>query len=177
MAFPLQDLIYATPVKLTRDQYDAEDLVQDTYLKAWRYFYRFKRGSNYEAWILRILMNNFINGYRRAKRQPLHADFEITCATVSNKRAADVVGIHEVDVMHDYSQLFDDSITSALDDLPEHDRVTIMLADVNNLKYQEIAEILDCPIGTFMSRLSRRRQMLANELREYAQENRYVLGP
>ncbi|NIR48982.1 sigma-70 family RNA polymerase sigma factor [candidate division KSB1 bacterium] len=170
LALPLFDRLYSTAIRMTRHSQDAEDLVQDTYLKAWRYFHRFEPGSNFAGWIFRILINNFINEYRKKKNMHARADFDTATKTFAAKTT---VPINEE--TSDYHKTFDDAITAALEQLPEHYRAVILLSDVNDLKYKEIAEALNCPIGTVMSRLNRGRQMLAKSLKKYAVENGYVV--
>jgi len=165
MALPLLDLLYSTAIRMTRHPLDAEDLVQDTYLKAWRYFDRFERGINFTGWILKILTNNFINDYRKRKTQPPRVDFETTSLTKAAEETGSTEPVTDTVLNTKYHDLFDDSVSTALDKLPEHFRMVILLADVNDLKYKEIADILHCPIGTVMSRLNRGRQMLARSLK------------
>lgn len=174
LAFPWIDRLYNTALRLTRDQLDAEDLVQDTYVSAWRFFHRFKPGTNFRSWIFCILFNNFINEYRKKQRQPCKSDFEKTCASFAIEDTSEMAHYKEADLNANYDELFDDSISAALDKLPEHYRIVVLLADVNDLKYKEIAKILNCPIGTVMSRLSRGRHMLVKFLNRYAFENGYV---
>lgn len=173
-ALPLMDLLYSTALRMTKNPFDAEDLVQETYLKAYRFFHRFKPGSNIRGWMLRILTNNFINIYRSKKREPSRMDFEITSATIPLNGKTGDEKIHSDGLVEKYEELFDDSITAALDKLPEQYRMVVLLSDVNDLKYKEIAEVLGCPVGTVMSRLNRGRKMLAKSLKLYAATNGYV---
>ncbi|NIR47620.1 sigma-70 family RNA polymerase sigma factor [candidate division KSB1 bacterium] len=166
LAFPVMDRLYITAFAMTKDPIDAEDLVQETYFKAYRCFHSFKLGTNFYAWAYRILTNTFINGYRKQKSKPPRVNFEAICENISQEDGG------EFDVTQE--ELFDDSITAALDELPEMYRTVVLLCDVNELKYKEIAEILNCPIGTVMSRLSRARKKLAKSLHGYAQANGYV---
>ncbi len=174
LALPLMDRLYATAISMTKNPFDAEDLVQTTYLKAWRFYDRIEAGTNLEGWIFRILVNNFINEYRRQKRTPTRVDFETTQATYADESdiEANAAGFPGLD--ENYEEVFDDTITEALNKLPEKYRLVVLLSDVNELKYKEIAEVLDCPLGTVMSRLSRGRRMLAQRLNIYARENGYV---
>ncbi len=174
LAFPLMDSLYGTALKMTRDQLDAEDLTQTTYLKAYRFFHRFEPGTNFNAWMFRILMNNFNTEYRIKKRMPERVDFETTCATFPKEEASEFDGNRGIGFTENYEELFDDTITAALDRLPEEYRVIIILCDVCSLKYKEIAEALDCPQGTVMSRLSRGRKMLARSLKKYAATNGFM---
>ena len=174
IALPLMDNIYSIALRMTKNSLDAEDLVQNTYLKAWQYFHRFELGTNFKAWTLKILTNTFINGYNIKKSRPSRSDFETTCATFANQDTSEIDVNNAPDLNADYHELFDDTIAAALDTLPEHHRIVVLMSDVNDLKYKEIAEILNCPIGTVMSRLSRGRHMLVNFLKRYAFENGYV---
>jgi RNA polymerase sigma-70 factor (ECF subfamily) len=168
------DQIYRTALGMVKDPVKAEDLVQDTYLKAWRFYHKYEGGTNFRAWLFRILTNTFINEYRRVKRQPGRADFE----TIAPMTAAQEVSIADaapfLDIGGSYDELFDDKIKEALDSLPEHYRIVTLLADISELSYQEIAELLGCPIGTVMSRLHRARKMLAHALKAYACAGGYI---
>lgn len=174
LALPLMDNIYSTALRMTKNPLDAEDLIQNTYLKAWQYFHRFELGTNFKAWTLKILTNTFINGYNNKKSRPSRSDFEITCATFPYEETNEIEVNSEPNLDESYENFFDDSITAALDTLPEHYCIVVLMSDVNELKYKEIAEILNCPIGTVMSRLSRGRHMLAKHLQGYAQANGYA---
>ncbi len=168
LAFPLIDRIYNTAIRMTRDHHDAEDLVQNTYLKAWRYFNGFERGTNFAGWILRILTNNFINDYRKKQLQPRRADIDTTLETVGN---SDTTLKDDSTELHlKYDELFDDTISTALQELPPDFRIVVLLSDVNEFQYKEISKMIGCPIGTVMSRLHRGRKMLSNFLGNYALE-------
>jgi len=174
LAFPLMDSLYGTALRMTRDQLDAEDLTQTTYLKAYRFFHRFESGTNFNAWIFRILTNNFINEYRIKKKTPIRVNFETTCATHPKENTGEFDRDRGFGFTENCEELFDDTITAALDRLPEEYRIVVLLSDVNDLKYKEIAEVLGCPIGTVMSRLSRGRKMLARALKKYAVTNGFM---
>ncbi len=174
LAYPLLDRLYVTALRMRKNQLDAEDLVQDTFMKAWRCFHAFEPGTNFRAWIFRILTNNYINQYSKKKKQPFRADFEYTCLRHADVDAREMVLKNTSIRYEDYHELFDDCITAALDKLPEHYRSAVLLSDMRGLRYKEIAELLDCPIGTVMSRLSRGRQMLAKELKAYAEVSGYL---
>lgn len=172
LAMPLMDRVYNTALQLTKNPYDAEDLVQDTFLKAYRSFHRFEPNSNFYGWIFRILLNNYINIYRSKKRRPKRIDFDLTCAIYHNDDSSE--DIEDKDLLDHYENYFNDPITRALNKLPESYRIVLLLSDVIELKYKEIAEILDCPIGTVMSRLFRARQILARVLKSYARHYGYA---
>jgi len=168
--------LYSFALRMTRNKLDAEDLVQETALKAFRYFYRFNKGTNFRAWLYRILTNNFINNYRKLKKQPTRIEME----SISFKLEEEGVGFwNELDDNenhpHDYSDLFDDEINAAMDKLPEEYRLVVLLADVEGLSYKEIAKAIKHPLGTVMSRLHRGRKMLQKSLSSYARSGGYVL--
>ncbi len=168
LAYPLLDQLYATALAMTRHPLDAEDLVQDTYVRAWRYYHRFEPGSSFRAWIMKILTNIFITEYNRKKRLPSRVDFDIFLSTThdSGSGADSEVG-YQVDPFADREDLFDDAVSQALNKLPEKYRTVLIMCDVNGMSYKEIACALDCPIGTVMSRLSRGRSMMARSLKGY----------
>ncbi|MCH8874479.1 sigma-70 family RNA polymerase sigma factor [candidate division KSB1 bacterium] len=165
--------MFSLALRMTRNQLDAEDLIQDTALKAFRYFHKFDRGSNFRAWIYRILTNNFINFYRKNQKQPTQIEIE----NVSFKLKQDGEGfwnrLNDRNNGFDYDDLFDDEINAAIDKLPEEYRIVLLLADVEGLSYKEISEVIAHPLGTVMSRLHRGRKMLQRSLRRYAEENGY----
>lgn len=169
-AFRHIDALYSHALHLTRSAADAEDLVQDTFLKAYKSFDQFERGTNFRAWLFRIQFNTFVNRYRRATRE--HTINE----SLSWEPAGDsVLGRSAMQALLDPDSealrpVIAREIENALDTLPEDYRVIILLADVEELSYKEIAQVLGCPIGTVMSRLHRARRMLQKQLVEYADE-------
>ncbi len=167
--------MFSLALRMTRNQLDAEDLIQETALKAFRYFHKFDRGSNFRAWIYRILTNNFINFYRKNQKQPTQIEIE----NVSFKLKQDGAGfwnrLNDRNNGFDYDDLFDDEINAAIDKLPEEYRIVLLLADVEGLSYKEISEVIAHPLGTVMSRLHRGRKMLQRSLRRYAEENGYKI--
>ncbi|KAA3618703.1 MAG: RNA polymerase subunit sigma [Calditrichaeota bacterium] len=171
-AFPLMDQLYRTALYLTQDEVEAEDLTQLTYLRSWKYFEQFDPDTNFRAWIFRILRNNFINEYRRVKRRPLRDDFDKVAPYLASAEVEDRLEFSFQ--VKDYEDVFDDTISEALKKVPEHYRSVVLLSDVSNLPYKEIAEVLECPIGTVMSRLHRGRTMLARSLKSYAESNGYL---
>lgn len=174
LALPLFDQLYTTALNMTKNQFDAEDLVQTAYLKAWRFYNHFEAGTNIRAWMFRILTNTFINEYRVKKREPTRVNFETAEATFQTEESKEIDTNQVLGLNQDYKKLFDDTITAALDDLPEQYRLVVLLSDVSDLKYKEIAEIVGCPFGTVMSRLSRGRKMLARSLKSYAAKNGFT---
>ena len=164
------DSLYAGALRMTRNPADAEDLVQETYLKAYRGFGSFREGTNLKAWLFRILTNTFINRYRQQKRRPDETDIEDVEEFYLYRRLG---GIDEARISKSAEdvllELFtDDEVKLALESLPETFRMAVLLADVEGFAYKEIAEILDIPIGTVMSRLHRGRKALQKRLYQFA---------
>jgi len=165
--------MFSLALRMTRNQLDAEDLIQDTALKAFRYFHKFDRGSNFRAWIYRILTNNFINFYRKNQKQPTQIEIENVSFKLKQEGAGFWNRLNDRNNGFDYDDLFDDEINAAIDKLPGEYRIVLLLADVEGLSYKEIAEVIAHPLGTVMSRLHRGRKMLQRSLRRYAVENGY----
>jgi RNA polymerase sigma-70 factor, ECF subfamily len=164
------DSLYAGALRMTRNTADAEDLVQETYLKAYRGFGGFEEGTNLKAWLFRILTNTFINRYRQQKRRPDETDLDDVEDFYLYRRLG---GIDEARISKSAEdqllELFtDDEVKDALESLPETFRMAVLLADVEGFAYKEIAEILEIPIGTVMSRLHRGRKALQKKLYEFA---------
>lgn len=174
LANPLMGNLYSTALQLTRQPLDAEDLLQETLLKAWRFFHRFEKGTNFRGWLMRILLNTFISHYNNKKREPQRVSFEKTRAVFSNDDEDESATDALCSVSETYQDWFDDRVTAALNRLPDFYRSVVILSDVNDLKYQEIAELMKCPIGTVMSRISRGRRMLARSLKGYAAARGYI---
>lgn len=171
-AMPLMDSLYSAALRMTRNPADAEDLVQETYLKAYRGFGGFTEGTNLKAWLYRILTNTYINSYRKKKRRPDESDLDEVEDLYLYRRLggleAATAGRSAEDELLDW--FTDDEVKQALEDLPEQFRMAVLLADVEGFSYKEIAEILDVPIGTVMSRLHRGRRGLQKRLYEFAKE-------
>jgi RNA polymerase sigma-70 factor (ECF subfamily) len=163
------DAVYRMALRLTGDPPDAEDLVQETMLKAYRAWDRYERGTNAKAWLLTILRNTYINQYRRAKSRPSTVDVhDIEPFTVFRDVAdTDPEGTF-------FARLVDDRVTAAIDALPEEFREVLVLSDVEDLSYAEIAKVVGAPLGTVKSRLFRARQLLQRRLYDYAVEEGYV---
>ncbi len=174
LAFPHMDALYGTALRMTRHPHDAEDLMQDVYLRAYRFFDRFEEGTNFKAWIFKILTNTFINRYRRKTREPQQTDFEkvefFYTEAVKERDDKYEAGYDE----KQYADLFGDEVSFALGRLSYDFRTVVILCDIEGFSYKEIAQITDTPMGTVMSRLSRARQQLQNYLREYAQREGIV---
>ncbi len=174
-ALPHLDALYGTAYRLARNPRDAEDLVQEALLRAYRFWETFEKDSNCKAWLLRILTNTFINEYQRKRRQR-----EVLDAATAEQTATDGVLVHEgaqtqkspEGVMLERS--VSDDVQRALDALPADFRTAVVLCDVEGMAYKEIAEIMDCPVGTVMSRLFRGRRLLQQSLAQFAVEQGYV---
>ena len=165
------DLLYNSAVQMTRNPADAQDLVQDTFVKAYRFFDKYKAGTNCKAWLFRIMKNNFINAFRKESRRPVRVDFNDVEPTLKAKRPTDEHAPRSTPVMHRFDEVVEDDIKRALDQLPFEFRMATVLCDIEGLSYQEIAEIMDCPVGTVRSRLSRARRFLQRRLRTFAREH------
>lgn len=169
---PHLDALYRSARSMTRNASDAEDLVQDTFLRAFQHFAQFRSGTNARAWLLRILTNLFINAYRRRTREPERLPYEemedfYLYARLADQAAAG--GISPEEAVTRKVQV--EAIQEAIERLPEEYQQTVILADLNELSYQEIADILDVPLGTVRSRLSRGRRLIQKALWAYTEAN------
>jgi RNA polymerase sigma-70 factor, ECF subfamily len=166
LTIPHFDAIFRAAYQMTREIHDAEDLIQETYLRAFRSFNTF-RGANVKAWLFTILRNAYIDSYRRRQREPAYNDIDlIEQRNGAGEAAGTVMGSAE-DVF--LSRLLSDEIQNALRSLPPEYRLAVLLADVEGFSYAEIAEIVQAPIGTVMSRLHRGRKRLYRQLSDYVQ--------
>jgi len=171
------DALYASALKLTRDDVRAEELVQDTYLRAFRASDGFEWGTNLKAWLFRILTNTFINDYRHKiheRRYVERAAVEPLYDEVLDRQAREHASNPEAAV---FSRFFQRDLEAALDDLPDDFRIVVVLADLQGFAYKEIAEMIGCPIGTVMSRLHRGRRLLQKALVDYAVAAGLVSAP
>ncbi|MDK8307228.1 sigma-70 family RNA polymerase sigma factor [Corynebacterium imitans] len=169
-AMPLLDQLYGGALRMTRNPQDAEDLVQETYLKAYKGFDRFTPGTNLKAWLYRIMTNTYINTYRKKQRRPLvtSAD-EVTDNQLYTSSSHDSTGLESAEV-EALKQMPNSRISEALNSLNEDYRMVVYYADVEGLAYKEIAEVMDIPLGTVMSRLHRGRKQLREMLKDVAHD-------
>jgi RNA polymerase sigma-70 factor, ECF subfamily len=160
--------LYSAALRMTRKPADAEDLVQETYLRGYRSYATFEEGTNLRAWLFRILTNNYINSYRAKQRRPVETDIDdiedlylyrrVRTLDESTRSAEDTL----------FDLFTDDEVKRALEELPENFRIPVLLADVEGFAYKEIAEMLDIPVGTVMSRLHRGRKSMQKKLMDFA---------
>lgn len=168
---PHADALYNFAYHLTYNEEDANDLVQETFMKAFRFINSFDSGTNAKAWLFKILKNGFINEYRRKKKEPNKVDYE---DIVAYQDADEDKGGVAFDLREDiFDGMMGDEITIALNSLPIDFKTVILLCDIEGFTYEEIAKIIDIPIGTVRSRLHRARNMLKESLKEYAEKMGY----
>ncbi|GAA0212760.1 sigma-70 family RNA polymerase sigma factor [Corynebacterium riegelii] len=169
-AMPLLDQLYGGALRMTRNPQDAEDLLQETYLKAYNAFDSFKPGTNLKAWLYRIMTNTYINNYRKMKRRPLETSAEdVTDSQLYTSSSHDSTGLESAEV-EALKMMPNSRISDALNSLNEDYRMVVYYADVEGLAYKEIAEVMEIPLGTVMSRLHRGRKQLREMLKDVAHE-------
>jgi len=171
-AMPYMSALYGAALRMTRNPTDAEDLVQETYLRAYRGFGGFREGTNLKAWLYKILTNTYINIYRAKKRRPDQVDLDempefSLYRQIGGLEAVAADATPETEVL---AGIPDDEVKAALESLPEQFRMAVILCDIEEFSYKEIADILDIPIGTVMSRIHRGRKLLQKRLWDYAAE-------
>ena len=174
---PYRDQLFKSALRMTRSVEDAEDLIQETYLKAYKYYARFAEGTNFKAWLFKIMKNTFINSYRKKKLQPPKVDFddvqeglEETLMDKAKDPTTDpLAGVLSTEMDHDVRQ--------TLVELPHDYKMVVLLADLEGFSYKDIADILEVPVGTVMSRLYRGRRMLERTLLKYGRRYNYINVP
>jgi RNA polymerase sigma-70 factor (ECF subfamily) len=164
------DALFASALRLTKNEGDAEDLVQDTYVRAYRFFDKFERGTNIKAWLFKILTNTFINRYRRKIKERALSEGVDREAVHERLLAKDSQEHQSNPEQAVFERLLSDDVLRAIDGLPDDFRMVVVLADLQEFSYKEIAEIMECPVGTVMSRLYRGRRLLQKYLERYAVE-------
>ncbi len=164
--------LYHFAFRLANDEDDANDLVQDTYLKAYRFLRSYEKGSNAKAWLFRILKNSFINNYRKNSKEPGKVDYEEAEQYLNTGKSSH---LNTIDMREKiYSNTLGDEVSNALNSLPMDFKTVIVLCDIEEFSYEEIAQIIDIPIGTVRSRLHRARQLLKEKLMDYAVSMGYL---
>jgi len=169
---PHRNALYNYALKISGNSDDAQDLVQETYYKAYRHFDKFESGTNSKAWMFMILKNSFINDYRKSKREPYKLDYEQIQNFYENVKS-DRAQENNLDKDF-YNDLLDDELTKAIDQLPSKMREVFLLCDLDGNSYEETAELVGCPIGTVRSRLHRARHMLQETLFDYAKDKGFL---
>ena len=171
-AMPHESALYNYALKIAGNSDDAQDLVQETYYKAYRHFDKFQSGTNSKAWMFMILKNSFINDYRKSKREPYKLDYEQIQNFYENVKSDRSI-TNNLDKEY-YNSLLDDELTEAIDILPAKMREVFLLCDLEGYSYEETAELVGCPIGTVRSRLHRARHILQEKLFDYAKEKGFL---
>jgi RNA polymerase sigma-70 factor (ECF subfamily) len=173
-ALPHMDVLYNFALRTTGNQDDARDLLQETFLKAYRFWDKYEKGTNIRAWLFRIMKNSYINRYRKETKEPDKVDYEDieNFYNVIRAESTDPNDLQE----QLYGNLLGDEVTKALQSLPDDFRTVVILCDIEGLTYEEIAEFVECPIGTVRSRLHRGRKLLQEKLYEYAKQQGMIKG-
>jgi RNA polymerase sigma-70 factor, ECF subfamily len=173
-AIPHMDILYNYALRLTGNPEDARDLLQETFLKAFRFWDKFEKGTNCRAWLFRIMRNSYINRYRKAVKTPELVDYDEIKEFYNTIReqSTDPNDLSE----RLFGQLLDDQVAAALTALPEEFRTVVILCDIENFTYEEAADFVDCPIGTIRSRLHRGRKLLRDRLFKYAHERGFEVN-
>jgi RNA polymerase sigma factor (sigma-70 family) len=166
------DSMYNFAFRLTNDEDDANDLLQDTYMKAYRFINSFQQGTNAKAWLFRILKNSFINDYRKKSKEPSKVDYQEVETVYNSTEDAEYESTTDLRI-EAVQDMIGDEVAMALNSLPVDFRTVIILCDIEGFTYEEMAKILDIPIGTVRSRLHRARNLLKDKLRSYAKSMGY----
>jgi len=175
-ALPHMDALYRTALRMTKNVGDAEDLVQEALVKAYRFWDKFETGSNCRAWLFKIMTNVFINEYRSKSRSPMSVNVDdIDDNYLYGQLAANSDGDNPEKEL--FAKMLDDDVKKAIDELPNDFRIVVVLSFIEGFSYQEIAEIADLQLGTVKSRLHRGRKLLQKELLDYAIRNGFIKGP
>jgi RNA polymerase sigma-70 factor, ECF subfamily len=171
-ALPHADILYNYALRMTNDPADADDLVQETFLKAFRFWDKYEQGTNIRAWLFRILKNSYINRYRKVSKEPDTVDYDEVQNFYASIRdeSADPNDLQQ----SIFGNLLEDEVAGAIAELPEDFRTVVILSDIEGLPYEEIAEFVDCPVGTVRSRLHRGRKLLRARLFAYARERGFI---
>jgi RNA polymerase sigma-70 factor (ECF subfamily) len=173
-AMPFVDSLYNTAYRMARNSEDAEDLVQETYLKAYKYYDKFQEGTNFKAWLFKILKNTFINSYRRRQQIPPESDFAEIEESFEILLSDEATGRGRSPEEEFLANILDENIQAAMESLSDDFRMVVMLSDLEGFSYKEIADILEVPVGTVMSRLYRGRRLLESAMLKYAQDHGYL---
>lgn len=168
------DVLYNFALRTTGNEDDARDLLQETYLKAYRFWDKYEKGTNIRAWLFRIMKNSYINRYRKETKEPDKVDYA-DIENFYNAIRAESTDSNDLQE-HLYGNLLGDEVTKALQSLPDDFRTVVILSDIEGLTYEEIAEFVDCPIGTVRSRLHRGRKLLQEKLYDYARQQGMIKG-
>lgn len=168
------DMLYAVALRLTRNPADAQDLTQNTVVKALRFHDKFQKGTYIKAWLLTILRNTFINEYRRKARRPTFVELSGSEPSPETGLDPEINYDPQVRSGRELLELLDDEVKHAVETLPHDFRQAVIMADLEDMSYKEIAEAMDCPLGTVMSRLYRGRKLLRESLYDYAKDLRLV---
>lgn len=173
-ALPHMDILYNYGLRMTGNPDDARDLLQETYLKAYRFWDKFEQGTNLRAWMFRIMKNTYINMYRKVSKEPSKVDYDEIeeYYNIIKAESSDSNDLQE----KIFDQLLDDDVSKALESLPEEFRTVVILCDIEGLAYEEIADFLQIPVGTVRSRLHRGRKLLYTKLFDYAKDRGIVDG-
>lgn len=172
-AMPHMDALYRTALRMTKNQSDAEDLVQETMVKAYRFWDKFEPGSNCRAWLFKIMTNIFINEYRSKSRTPVSVNMDdIDDNFLYGQLAASSPDKNPEEML--FAKIFDDDVKKAIEELPDDFRLVVVLSFLEDFSYQEIADIVDLQLGTVKSRLHRGRKLLQKKLYDYAVKNGYI---